>query len=389
MKYFLKHEDIVVMELSLDSEGFVTKILSIIDEDRIPPYIKNRGEAGIAERHVNDWIEADKISDSRDNIDKILLRNNVKTTRELFIKNMGLKLTDHYWICPEAYAKSWKDANYFENRFDEKTGDVLLGDINELPAGMRTPESSSGGMMLKKWEQREDGIYMVKKGNGSYYQEPYNEVIAGKIMELIGLPYCKYTIEIKNNIPRSVCKNFLGKDKELIHAGCIDSREYKKGDMYHTFLAMCKKNTITNFEDNLHKMLLVDYIIGNVDRHYSNFGFIRDCATLQYEGLAPVYDSGNSLWYNVHENEIRTVENIKSRPFNANHHEQIKKVNNSYINMGILKNVPDIVNDVLKENTYINTVRREKIVKGVQWRLVNLDYKLKKDLDGEKKGISR
>ena len=39
-------------------------------------------------------------------------------------------------------------------------------------------------------------------------------------------------------------------------------------------------------------MFLVDFIIANKDRHYRNFGFLRNSETLEWIGLAPVYDSG-------------------------------------------------------------------------------------------------
>ena len=43
-------------------------------------------------------------------------------------------------------------------------------------------------------------------------------------------------------------------------------------------------------------MLATDYILANTDRHLGNFGFLRDSETLEWKGLAPIYDSGTSLW---------------------------------------------------------------------------------------------
>ena len=40
--------------------------------------------------------------------------------------------------------------------------------------------------------------------------------------------------------------------------------------------------------ERFNKMLKVDYIIANEDRHYNNFGFIRNADTLEWLGLAPV-----------------------------------------------------------------------------------------------------
>jgi len=45
-------------------------------------------------------------------------------------------------------------------------------------------------------------------------------------------------------------------------------------------------------------MLVLDYLIANEDRHWGNFGAVRNAETLDWIGLAPVFDCGNSLWYN-------------------------------------------------------------------------------------------
>ena len=41
--------------------------------------------------------------------------------------------------------------------------------------------------------------------------------------------------------------------------------------------------------------LVVDYLMRNTDRHYNNFGLIRDIETLEVRP-APIYDTGASLW---------------------------------------------------------------------------------------------
>lgn len=40
-------------------------------------------------------------------------------------------------------------------------------------------------------------------------------------------------------------------------------------------------------------MLACDFILGSFDRHYNDFGLIRDARLLEFVGPAPIYDSGN------------------------------------------------------------------------------------------------
>lgn len=39
-----------------------------------------------------------------------------------------------------------------------------------------------------------------------------------------------------------------------------------------------------------------DFIISNVDRHLNNVGILRDADSLCFERMAPIFDSGKSLF---------------------------------------------------------------------------------------------
>lgn len=42
---------------------------------------------------------------------------------------------------------------------------------------------------------------------------------------------------------------------------------------------------------------MTDYILTNTDRHLINFGVLRDTKTLKFIGMAPIFDSGNSMFW--------------------------------------------------------------------------------------------
>ena len=44
-------------------------------------------------------------------------------------------------------------------------------------------------------------------------------------------------------------------------------------------------------------MFVVDFLIANVDRHWGNFGLLRQASTGRWLGVCPLFDHGNSLWY--------------------------------------------------------------------------------------------
>lgn len=44
-------------------------------------------------------------------------------------------------------------------------------------------------------------------------------------------------------------------------------------------------------------MTLTDFAILNTDEHLMNFGILRDSNSLKYIGMAPIFDSGNSMTF--------------------------------------------------------------------------------------------
>ena len=58
---------------------------------------------------------------------------------------------------------------------------------------------------------------------------------------------------------------------------------------------MCKPFNIPNLKEHLDRMIAADFIIGNKDRHFGNFGFIRNVYDGHILSMAPIFDSGLSF----------------------------------------------------------------------------------------------
>ena len=68
--------------------------------------------------------------------------------------------------------------------------------------------------------------------------------------------------------------------------------------MYDHFIQLCTQHGLN--EDAVHEFLeyqiLTDFILTNTDRHLRNIGVLRDTNTLQFIAMAPIFDSGNSMF---------------------------------------------------------------------------------------------
>ena len=53
------------------------------------------------------------------------------------------------------------------------------------------------------------------------------------------------------------------------------------------------------FHDFMDYQIMTDYLLTNTDRHMNNIAIVRNPDTLELLGFAPIFDSGNSMFYNV------------------------------------------------------------------------------------------
>ena len=76
---------------------------------------------------------------------------------------------------------------------------------------------------------------------------------------------------------------------------------------WDAYIEICCKNGISRqvMTDFLDYQTITDFAITNTDRHLNNFGILRDADTLQILGPAPIFDSGNSMFYDTQKNYSR------------------------------------------------------------------------------------
>ena len=117
-------------------------------------------------------------------------------------------------------------------------------------------------------------------------------------------------------------------------------------------------------------MLTLDYIIANEDRHWNNLGVLRNAETLEWIGLAPVFDSGTSLWHNT----SRVGSAMKCKPFCGKHEEQIKLVEDlSWFDANTLKGLDDEIIEILLKSEDIDEHRQTLIASAVMERCAQID----------------
>lgn len=243
----------------------------------------------------------------------------------------------------------------------------------------------------------------------SYINNVFSEYIGCKIFENVNIPVQKVILGIynekqENEVKQKVvvaCKDFTNEKQKLIEFSSlansitdVDKKFTTKiEDIYEVFNNLNydfdKKLMIENFWN----MFVVDTLIGNTDRHLSNFGVIDDGEALKF---APVYDCGSALHPLLTDEKINYLLNNESEFKNVAYsiypvytYENKKITYNEFyakdipdLNDALLRIYPRIdmnkIYDIIDNTMYLSLERKEFLKKSVTIRkekILDIAYK--------------
>lgn len=295
-QYSLRLYDDELLSFSLCDdglEGLTANILAVNDELRhlLPLGMELTGESVIK------WLRRRVIPKNRAFVDEILktLGLSHNDTKGIIDVCKGLSLNDSYWIVPSGFEGSFKDYNLYKNRFSSVLSLVAYTGVGQSSEAFSTsPELTTQGMLRKAWRFIEDdGIYLYKggtEGAANTGNEPYSEFYACQIAEKMGLNAVHYDLENWKGILASKCRLFTDIDTSYIPIGhIVKSGGIKACLDYYSEIGGSALEEIKS-------MLVFDAVIYNEDRHFGNFGVLRDNRSGKIIGAAPIFDNGISLF---------------------------------------------------------------------------------------------
>ena len=378
MNYTLMHKDIPVADLTLDeTTGSIQRIDALFRGGHLPVGVSVR--RGMADRAAfNAWWTDRFIPSARSGLVDALSQLGFPDPQQVISRNLGLSLSDHYWVKPAGSNLSWDEVNFFENDFSPDVGDALLGKLNKASGiDLRSPDWTCDGNLRKRWAILDGKRCLVKAGSGPFQQQPFNEVIATKIAQRLAIPHIPYTLLWDEGLPYSVCEDFVTPDTELIPAWRVMQTQKKDNQtsVYQHYRNCCEKLGVPNVTHALNQMLVLDYLIANEDRHFNNFGLLRNPDTLKWLGPAPIYDSGSSLGYNKLTPQIRSGRNITCKPFKKTHQDQLRLVTSfDWLDLSKLNGVDQDIQEVFAgAEEFIDNERVEAIIASVNQRIQMLE----------------
>lgn len=182
-----------------------------------------------------------------------------------------VSLTDIYWVQHKGEKLKYAEINLFENHLSNAFVDVSLRgkQMTIQNSALIANDISTVGCFPKAWLRASDGSFLLLKDGGAEYVE--NEILASRICQCFSCNQICY-------------KPFTFEGQKVSVSKIITSLQY--GTISRQALEIyCANHDLDSMEYILHldaygyyMMNILDYLIGNHDRHWENWGLFVDNA---------------------------------------------------------------------------------------------------------------
>ena len=296
--YFLMHGNDPAALVS--SDGYTILRLKIISPE-LTPFLGNMDL-----KKMKLWFQNRIIPKTRADLSSFLLTKGCDSPEQFLLKNLALSLTDWYWLCPVDYQLKWEDVNLFQA--SGGTIGLHISTSEEKKENERRVYDSNAsltGQMTKFWEIREGIPFMIKCASQYYGQQCANEAFATTfhlMQNRDDTTYVSYkAFPFDGSESKCICPSFVPYGLEFVSAYEVCSSKKKPNSVseFDFFLAICEEHGLQDIRSFLDYMLLSDFCLTNEDRHFYNFGILRDARTLKFVSPAPLFDTGNSMFFRI------------------------------------------------------------------------------------------
>lgn len=373
MFYDLYQKNNKICRIKLDENYEFLKVSEVYDSNRIP-FGTNIAKYDFFNPEIDNskfktWWKSRFIPTDRQYLNKVFEKLKIQSPDELVSKTHCASLSDQYWTKRPEDNSTWEDINFYQNDFDDSVGTVLLLNSNKnfSEKSWESPDFTTDGQLPKKWLIEGKKRFLIKGCSSILQQEPFNEWLASEICEKLNISHVKYDV-LDSTATKgekcyfSKCLNFTDENTEFVPAYFVINSFKKKNNEsdYQFFLRCSKLLNIQNSEAELTKMLFVDFLMANQDRHYRNFGFLRNSQTLEWKGLAPVFDTERSMFISKSIVKYYAPIDLQAKPFKDNHAEQFNLLSSEILKtlpLEELNNVSKRFGQLLSQNVFFSKDR--------------------------------
>lgn len=198
-----------------------------------------------------------------------------------------LTLTDIYWVRTADESVSFAQINLYENHLQNAFVDVSLRG-RQMTVGnvhLLADDASTSGCFPKAWIREKDGFYLLKDGDECAVQ---NELLASRICQCFRCNQIVYEPYEYDGLRVTRSRLMTGMEYSIV------SRE--AFEIYAVNHDIDPMEYILDLDAySFYMMNILDYLVGNTDRHWGNWGFLVDNKNGQALRLHDLMDFNQSF----------------------------------------------------------------------------------------------
>ena len=257
------------------------------------------------------FLNTRRIPKNRAYVEEILAACGIEPgdTKGIIDVTKGVSVNDSYLVVAADDTVSFAECNLFDNDFDVAlqiaayTG-VISGDA--LAGGLPS-ELTASGSFPKAWRIVDGKRVLFKAGGISLTAErciePYSELLAYQVAQAMGVRCVPYELARWQGKVCSTCELFNTRDVSFVPIYSALPRlavgQFGLNRALELYFGISPEDST-----ELLSMLVFDSVVANKDRHFGNFGVLRDNATGDLLRMAPLFDHNMSLFCGEPDNRM-------------------------------------------------------------------------------------
>lgn len=197
-----------------------------------------------------------------------------------------VSLNDVYWIRTAGEAVTFEELNLYDNKLNEAIIPLpLKGKHLTVTNKELAPDLSTKGCFPKAWIRRGTEFYLLKDGGKDVV---HRELLASRICQCFDVPQVVYEEDFYDG--EMVTRSIIVTSKQYSIISKLAYDVYAINNDMDTIAECIRLDPIAYYGMNI-----LDYLVGNTDRHPENWGFFIDNATNQPISLYPLMDFNMSF----------------------------------------------------------------------------------------------
>ena len=254
---------------------------------------------------INEWLEDRKAFKHNHHLKRLMEDCGCETTEGFIRITHAASINDSYWLKKDDEEISWDDVSFYRNEFNDTVSKLAFEGLGlyGIQISSTSPELTTDGSFRKCWRKEDGNIYLYKRGTSGAYNaglEPYCEALASEIINHADIESVRYTVVKLHKETATKCRSFTDEKTGFVPLRKLVDKNITMEGLLQFFDRL---ECLEKFQ----RMLVLDAITFNVDRHLGNIGVLVDNDTQEITGIAPNFDFNLSMLPYVTKEEFDDI----------------------------------------------------------------------------------